>query len=208
MEDRLEKQMEFCRQLDSEKFIKRKTYLHDGERWENDAEHAWHMAVMAIVLSEYSNEPIDLLRTLKMILMHDVVEIDAGDTYAYDEKAKESQAEREKAAAERLYGLLPDDQCGEYRDLFEEFEACETAEARFARTMDNIQPLMLQGMTHGKAWEENGVRLSQVLERNKRSKLGAEKLWDYTYEKTVKPGVESGKLIDDVFSGDDPEIGM
>ncbi|MCQ2522161.1 MAG: HD domain-containing protein [Lachnospiraceae bacterium] len=196
--DRLEKQMNFCRELDTEKFIKRMTYLHDGIRRENDAEHAWHMAVMAIVLSEYSNEPIDLLKTLKMILMHDVVEIDAGDTYAYDEKGKETQAEREKAAAERLYGLLPDKQGDEYRSLFEEFEAGETAEARFARTMDNMQPLMLQGMTNGKAWEENGVKLSQVLKRNERSKLGAEKLWEYTYENIIKKGVANGKLIDDV----------
>lgn len=200
MEDKLERQMEFCRELDTEKFIKRMTYLHDGIRRENDAEHAWHMAVMAIVLSEYSNEPIDLLKTLKMILMHDVVEIDAGDTYAYDEKAKETQEEREKAAAKRLYGILPKEQGEEYRSLFEEFEACETPEARFARTMDNIQPLMLQGMTNGKAWEENGVRLSQVLARNERSKLGAEKLWQYAYDNIVKPGVQQGKLINDVDS--------
>lgn len=198
MDERLEKQMSFCRELDMEKFINRMTYLHDGIRRENDAEHAWHMAVMAIVLSEYSNEPIDLLKTLKMILMHDVVEIDAGDTYAYDEKAKESQADREKRAAERLYGLLPDEQGEEYRSLFEEFEACESAEARFARAMDNIQPLMLQGMTDGKAWKENKVRLSQVLARNERSKLGAEKLWEYAYKNIVKPGVEKGKLIEDV----------
>lgn len=196
MNDRLEKQMAFCRELDTEKFIQRMTYLHDGMRRENDAEHAWHMAIMAIVLSEYSNEPIDLLKTLKMILMHDVVEIDAGDTYAYDEKAKETQAEREKAAADRLYGLLPEKQGEEYRKLFEEFEACETPEARFARTMDNIQPLLLQGMTDGKAWEENGVRLSQVLARNQRTKLGSEKLWEYVHDNIIQPGVKNGKLID------------
>lgn len=198
MDERLNKQLDFCQELDTEKFIQRMNYLHDGIRRENDAEHAWHMAIMAIVLSEYANEPIDLLKTLKMILMHDVVEIDAGDTYAYDEKAKETQAEREKAAAERIYGILPEDQGVEYKSLFEEFEACETPEAKFARAMDNIQPLMLQKMTDGKAWEENGVRLSQVLARNERSKLGSKQLWEYAYNNIIKPGVAKGKLIEDV----------
>ncbi|MDE7432623.1 MAG: HD domain-containing protein, partial [Lachnospiraceae bacterium] len=136
--ERLDSQFDFCRELDKEKFIKRQTYLSDGENKENDAEHAWHMAVMALVLSEYSNEPIDLLKTISMILIHDVVEIDAGDTYAYDEEAKKTQKERESKAADRLFGMLPAEQAERFKMLFLEFEEQKTPEARFAKTMDNI----------------------------------------------------------------------
>lgn len=195
--ERLDKQVDFCRELDKEKFINRQTYLTDGVRRENDAEHAWHMAVMAIILSEYSNEPIDLLKTVSMILLHDVVEIDAGDTYAYDEQGKKTQKEREKNAAERLYGILPSDQRDKFRDLFEEFEACETPEARFARAMDNIQPLMLNAATKGKSWEERNICASQVLKRNEITPYGSNELWDYAYNKFIMPNIKSGKLKDD-----------
>lgn len=196
MMDELKKQFEFLLELDKEKFITRQTYKSDGITKENDAEHAWHMAAFAIVLSQYSNEKIDLLKVLKMILFHDVVEIDAGDTYAYDEEGKKTQAEREARAARRIYGMLPKEQCEELRALFEEFEEGETPEARFARTMDNIQPLMLNHATDGKAWVEHGVDVSQVLGRNKRTALGSEELWEYAFENFIKPNVSKGRLTD------------
>lgn len=193
-ENRLEKQFGFLRELDQEKQIIRQTYLADGSRFENDAEHAWHMAVMALFLSEYSNEKIDLLKTISMILLHDVVEIDAGDTYAYDEEAKKTQKERELRAAERIFGLLPEDQEKRFRALWDEFEAWETPEAKFAHAMDNVQPLMLNAASDGKTWEEHQIGLDRVLERNGRSKEGSQELWAYAYENFILPSVKNGKL--------------
>ena len=192
--ERLERQFDFFREIDKEKFIGRQTYLTGAGRKENDAEHAWHMAVMALLLSEYANEDIDVLRTVSMILIHDIVEIDAGDTYAYDEEGKATQCEREQMAAERLFGMLPKDQGVRFRALWDEFEAAVTPEARFARAMDNIQPLMLNAATDGKAWREHGVRLEQVLERQERTKYGSEQLWEYAYETFIRPNVEKGNL--------------
>lgn len=195
-EERLKSQMQFALELDKEKFIGRQTYLSGAVRKENDAEHAWHMAVMAILLSEYANEEIDLLKTLKMILMHDVVEIDAGDTYAYDEVGKLSQEEREEAAAKRLYGMLPEEQAKEYYCLWREFEERSTPEAKFARTMDNLQPLMLNAATDGKAWAEHGIDVSQVFKRNERSAEGSERLWKYSRDELIIPNVKKGRLTD------------
>ncbi len=189
--ERLERQFDFFREIDKEKFIGRQTYLTGAGRKENDAEHAWHMALL---LSEYANEDIDVLRTISMILIHDIVEIDAGDTYAYDEEGKTTQRERERMAAERLFGLLPDDQGVRFRELWDEFEAAVTPEARFARAMDNIQPLMLNAATDGKAWREHGVHLEQVLGRQERTKYGSEQLWEYAYETFIRPNVEKGNL--------------
>jgi len=152
--ERLEQQFAFLREIDKEKMIGRQTYLTDAVRKENDAEHAWHMAIMTLLLSEYANEEIDVLRTISMLLIHDIVEIDAGDTYAYDMEAKKTQRQREERAAERIFGMLPSDQREKMRTLWEEFEACETKEAKFARSMDNIQPMMLNAATDGKAWQE------------------------------------------------------
>ena len=195
--EELDKLFDFFRVIDKEKFIGRQTYLTGAERKENDAEHAWHMAVMTILLSKYSNEKIDVLKTVSMLLIHDLVEIYAGDTYAYDEKGKETQAEREKEAADRLYGMLPEDM-GEYlKNLWLEFEEQKTPEARFARTMDHIQPLMLNAATEGKSWEEHGIHLHQVLERNKNTHLGSEELWDYAYNNFILPNAENGHLIND-----------
>ncbi|MCB7305812.1 HD domain-containing protein [Bariatricus massiliensis] len=191
---RLEKQFDFIREIDKEKFIQRQTYLTDGVRKENDAEHAWHMAIMTILLSEYANEKIDVLKTVTMLLLHDIVEIDAGDTYAYDEDAKKTQREREERASERIFGLLPDDQKERFQAIWEEFEAGETAEAKFARTMDNIQPVMLNAATDGKAWEEHGVCLEQIMNRNKNTAKGSEALWDYARRNFVEPNVENGKI--------------
>lgn len=192
--DRLERQFEFCREIDKEKFIGRQTYLTDGERKENDAEHAWHMAVMTILLSEYANDEIDVLKTVTMLLIHDLVEIDAGDTYAYDEEGKKTKRQRETAAAERIFGILPPDQNEKLRKLWEEFEEGATPEARFARTMDHIQPLMLNAATEGKSWLEHGIYLKQVLGRNKNTAEGSEKLWDFAYQNFICPSVERGRL--------------
>lgn len=195
--ERLEKQLAFIKEIDKEKEIFRQTYIADGTRKENDAEHAWHMAVMAMLLSEYANEEIDVLRTIRMLLIHDVVEIDAGDTYAYDETAKATQREREEKAATRIFGILPEDQGIEMLKLWEEFEAGETKEARFARSMDNFQPMMLNDASNGKAWEEHQVVVSKILKRNERTPRGSEALWDYGKENYIEKHVKLGHIIDD-----------
>ena len=194
LKERLDKQFDFLREIDKEKFIGRQTYLSDGVRKENDAEHAWHMAIMTILLSEYANEKIDVLKTITMLLIHDLVEIDAGDTYAYDEEGKKTQAEREARAAERIYGLLPEDQGRKLHELWLEFEAQETPEAKFARTMDNIQPMMLNAATDGKAWLEHGVKLSQILGRNAHTAEGSKELWNYAREHFFEPNLQSGHI--------------
>lgn len=193
---RLEQQFDFILEMDKEKFIGRQTYLTGAVRKENDAEHAWHMALMAILLSEYANEEIDILKTVTMILLHDVVEIDAGDTYAYDEEGKKTQAEREEAAAKRIYGMLPKEQADRYYRLWREFEERSTPEAKFARAMDNIQPLMLNHATDGRAWQERGIDVSQVYGRNARTAEGSEKLWEYAREHFILPNVKKGRLSD------------
>jgi putative hydrolases of HD superfamily len=195
--ERLSQIVEFCKVIDGEKFIQRHTYLTDGERLENDAEHAWHMAVMALLLSEYSNEKIDVLKVVSILLIHDLVEIYAGDTFAYDEDGKKSQREREVAAADRLYAQLPEDLGQKIRSLWDEFEAGETPEAKFAHTLDNFQPLMLQSATHGKAWREGGRRLSEVLKRNVNSAAGSAVLWEYARENFIGPEIEAGNLMED-----------
>lgn len=193
---RLERQLEFCLEADKEKRIMRHTLLSNGEEYENDAEHAWHAALMCVLLSEYSSEKIDVLKTVTMILIHDIIEIDSGDTYAYDEDAKKTQNERELKAADRLFNLLPEDQAKKFRALWDEFEAGETAEAKFARTMDNFQPTMLNNSTHGKEWKKNNVKLSSIVERNKITAQGSPALWDYSLNNFIMPHVKDGKIID------------
>lgn len=197
MEDRLEQQISFIREIDKEKQIGRQTYLTGGSRKENDAEHAWHIALMAILLSEYANEPIDLLRTVTMLLIHDLVEIDAGDTYAYDEAAKTTEHDREARGADRIFGMLPREQGSALRALWEEFNAGETPEARFAHAMDNFQPVMLNAATDGRAWAEHGVRLSQILRRNRITPEGSDRLWEYALQHFIQPNVERGRIRDD-----------
>lgn len=194
---RLEQQISFIREMDKEKFIGRQTYLSDGKRKENDAEHAWHLALMTFLLSEYANEPIDVLKTMVMVLFHDVVEIDAGDTYAYDEEGKKTQAQREQKAAKRLYGLLPEDQGAKLKAIWEEFEAKNTPESRFAHTMDNLQPVILNAAINGKAWKEHGVYLSQFMGRQEDTPKGSEVLWQYEWEKLVEPFLKNGTIKDD-----------
>ena len=195
--ERIEKQFAFCREIDKEKFIGRQTYLTGAKRKENDAEHAWHMSIMTLLLSEYANEKIDVLKTISMLLIHDLVEIDAGDTFAYDEEAKKSQREREIIAADRIFGLLPSDQGEKLRALWDEFEEGVTPEAKFAHTMDNIQPTMLNAATDGKSWKEKGVHLSQILNRNSNTADGSETLWEYSLQNFIEPNIEKGNIIED-----------
>lgn len=193
-QERIRKQFDFIREIDKEKFISRQTYLTDGERKENDAEHAWHMAIMTILLSEYANDEIDILKTVTMLLIHDIVEIDAGDTYAYDEEAKKTQKERESRAADRIFGLLPQDQNEKMRNLWQEFEEGRTKEAKFARTMDNLHPIMLNAATDGKAWTEHQVYLSQILKRNEKTADGSRCLWEYALKNFIEPNIKSKKI--------------
>ena len=197
MTDRMERQFRFALEADKEKRIGRQTYLSNGTEKENDAEHAWHAALMAVLLGEYANEEIDLLKTVTMLLIHDMVEIDAGDTYAYDEQAKLTQRDREEKAADRVFGLLPDDQRDRFRALWEEFEACETAESRFAHAMDNIQPAMLNNATDGRVWLERGVRLGQILDRNRSTPEGSRALWDYSLNRFILPNRDKGRIRDE-----------
>ena len=163
IEERLKKQMEFLLEVDKLKFINRQTYLSDGKRKENDGEHSWHLALMAVLLSEYSNEEIDLVKVITMVLIHDIVEIDAGDTYAYDAVGNQSKREREVKAADRIFNILPEDQAEKLRRLWEEFEAYETPEAKFAHVCDNVQPLMLNDATDGLQAEITTINGSRSL---------------------------------------------
>lgn len=190
---RLEQQMKFILELDKLKYIQRQTYVADASKKENDAEHSWHMALMCILLSEYANEPIDKLKVITMILIHDAVEIDAGDTYAYDEATNATKRERELIAAERIFKLLPEDQAAELRALWDEFEENVTPEAKFAHTLDNLQPIMLNDATGGRAWREHEVRLSQIEKRNQKTAEGSEVLWDYAKSLVMK-NVEIGNV--------------
>ena len=195
--ERLQKQINFIKEIDKEKMIKRQSYLTDCETHENDAEHAWHMAIMTLLLKEYANEEIDVLKTVTMLLIHDLVEVYAGDTYAYDEEGKKTQAEREAKAADKLYGLLPEDQGDYLKSIWLEFEEQKTPEAKFARTMDCFQPLMLNDATNGRAWKEHDVRRSWVMNRNKNTHAGSEELWQFAKENFIDPNVENGNIIDD-----------
>lgn len=196
MDDRLKKQMEFALEIDKEKNIFRQTHLSEHGRAENDAEHAWHMAIMAYILKEYANEPVDISKVMIMCLIHDVVEIDAGDTYAYDEEGLKTQKEREEKAKERIYSLLPEDQKKNLTALFDEFEANETAEARFAHAMDNLQPLMLNHSNGGSDWLAHKAKASKVYERQSKTKLGSEILYELT-DKMIRENIAKGSLTTD-----------
>lgn len=196
MDERLKKQMDFLLEVDKLKFIYRQTYLSNGERKENDAEHSWHLALMAVLLQEYSNEPVDVAKVMTMVLIHDLVEIDAGDTYAYDTAGNQTKREREVKAAKRIFGLLPKDQEEAFRALWEEFEAYETPEAKFAHVCDNMQPFMLNHATGGRSWQEHGVKKSQVLGRNSRLAEGSETMKQY-FDEILAEHVEKGNLKDE-----------
>ena len=194
--ERLEKQIDFILEADKEKNIIRQTHLSGNGRRENDAEHAWHMAMMVYLLKEYANEKIDVAKAMMMALIHDVVEIDAGDTYAYDPKGLETQKAREEQAAERIFGLLPDDQGEELKSLFQEFEASETPEARFVRAMDNFQPLLLNDSNDGGDWREHEIGKTQVMKRHTKTKLGSDVIWERARE-IIEKHVKKGNIKDD-----------
>ena len=177
MEERLRKQLDFALEIDKEKNVFRQTHLSGHGRNENDAEHAWHMAVMAYLLREYSNEEMDIAKVMLMCLIHDIVEIESGDTYAYDEENKKTQKQREDDAKEKIYSILPEDQKQELIALFDEFEENRTAEARFAHVMDNIQPLLLNNSNDGGDWKEHEVTSKQVLSRQEKTRLGSNTLY-------------------------------
>lgn len=193
MDTRLQKQMEFALEIDKEKNIFRQTHLSGKGRNENDAEHAWHMAIMAYLLKEYSNEDIDISRVMIMCLIHDIVEIDAGDTYAYDSEGLATQKEREDAAKERIFSLLPDDQKKELIAIFDEFEDNKTPEAKYAHVMDNLQPLMLNDSNDGADWKKHEVTKEQVYGRQSRTKEGSMKLFELT-DTILKKHIEKGNI--------------
>ncbi len=193
---RLAQQITFVLELDKLKTILRRTYLLDNSRHENTAEHSWHLAIMAMVLAEHSNEPLDTLRTLKMLLVHDIVEIDAGDTYIYDTAGSEGKAAREQEAARRIFGLLPPDQQAEMHALWEEFEARETPEARFAAALDRLMPLLHNIHTQGRSWQEHGIHAGQVLARNSHIADGSQALWQYA-QQLIQEAVANHHLAPD-----------
>lgn len=193
MDERLKKQLDFILEIDKEKNIFRQTHLSGHGRRENDAEHAWHMAIMAYLLQEYANEKVDITKVMMMCLIHDIVEIDAGDTYAYDTEAIKTQKAREDAAKERIYSLLPEDQKITMIELFDEFEAYETPEAKFAHALDNLQPLLLNNSNHGGDWKEHKVSSSTVYSRQNKTKLGSEKLFEVTDE-IIQDNIRKGYL--------------
>ena len=193
MDERLQKQMDFSLEIDKEKNIYRQTHLSGHGRNENDAEHAWHMAIMAYLMREYANEPVDIGRVMIMCLIHDIVEIDAGDTYCYDAEGLKTQNAREEAANERIFSILPEDQKKEFIALFDEFEQNETPEAKFAHAMDNFQPLILNNSNGGSDWREHGVTAKQVYKRQGKTKPGSEYLYEIT-DLIIRQNIEKGNL--------------
>ena len=193
MDPRIEKQLAFSLEIDKAKNIFRQTHLSGNGRKENDAEHSWHMAIMAYLLREHANEKVDIAKVMLMCLIHDIVEIDAGDTYAYDAEGIKTQKTREDAAKERIFSILPEEQATELTELFDEFEAYETAESKFAHAMDNLQPLILNNSNNGGDWREHNVTVEQIYKRQSKTKLGSEKLFEIT-ERINRENVEKGNL--------------
>ena len=194
MDERLRKQLDFVLEVDKEKNIFRQTHLSGHGRNENDAEHAWHMALMAYLLKEYANESVDITKVMLMCLIHDVVEIDAGDTYAYDAEGLKTQKDRENKAKERIFSLLPDDQKAELIALFDEFEAYDTPESKYAHAMDNLQPLLLNNSNGGVDWREHGVTKDQVYGRQSKTRLGSEKLYEEVTDKLIQEHIQKGNI--------------
>jgi len=189
----LEAQLRFTREIDRLKEVFRQTRLLNTDRRENSAEHSWHLAVMTLVLKDYADEEIDRLRVLHMVLLHDIVEIDAGDTFCYDDEAVRDQETREKKAADRIFGMLPVGQAREFRELWDEFERRETPEAKFAHALDRFQPLLHNYHTQGASWQKHGVRVDQVLRRNQVMKEGSQRLWREA-ERMIHDAVKKGWL--------------
>jgi len=193
MNERLIKQLEFIIEVDKIKNIYRRSLIADGSRYENDAEHSWHLALMAWIMIEYSPVNIDLLHVMKMVIIHDIVEIDAGDTFAYDVQGHFDKREREELASKRIFGLLPHDQTQGLRALWEEFEAMETPEAKFAAALDRMQPILLNYLNDGASWKKHNICAEQVLERNKHIQYGAPELWEYVIG-IINDAIDKGML--------------
>lgn len=196
LNENLLRQINFIKEIDKVKYIQRKTKLFNSDRNENDAEHSWHLAVMAIVLAEHSNEDIDVLKVVKMVLIHDIVEIDAGDTFIYDTQKDHANTDEERLAANRIFGLLPKEQAEEMIAIWEEFEAGETKEAKFAKAMDRLEPLLQNTSNEGGTWNEFGVGYSKVYEKKKVIDNGSNTIWHYA-EKLINDSVEKGILKKD-----------
>jgi putative hydrolase of HD superfamily len=178
--ERFEKQLAFLKEIDKLKNVVRRTRLLDDSRYENDAEHGWHLAIMAIVLAEYANsQRLDVSKVVRMALIHDLVEIDAGDTFLYDHDLQRQKRANESRAAERIFGLLPSDQAKAFSDLWEEFEARKTPEARFAASLDRFEPIIQNALTHGHAWQRHGISREQAEATNKHIKDGSKDIWEY-----------------------------
>jgi len=190
------KQIDFIKEIDKVKYIQRKTKLFNSNRNENDAEHSWHLAMMALILAEHANEPIDVLKVVKMVLIHDIVEIDAGDTFIYDTQKNHVNTDQERLAANRIFGLLPKEQSKEFIAVWEEFEAGQTPEAKFARAMDRLEPLLQNTSNNGGTWKEFDVDYSKVFEKKKIINEGSTTIWKYA-EELINESVEKGILRKD-----------
>ncbi|MCD6353851.1 MAG: HD domain-containing protein [Proteobacteria bacterium] len=191
--DRLKKQLHFIREIDNLKHIIRQSYLIETQRKENSAEHSWHLAMAGLLLSEYSDEDVDLFQALKIALVHDIVEIDAGDTYCYDNITALDKFEREKKAANRIFGILPQDQENQMQELWEEFEAGVTPESKFARSLDCLLPLLHNYCTEGKSWKEHGITRDQVIDHTIKIQDISSTLWDFV-RSTIDDAVAKGYL--------------
>lgn len=190
--ENLAKQIAFIKEIDKIKYIRRRTRLFNSDRNENDAEHSWHLAMMALVLSEYSDAEVDLLKVIKMVLIHDIVEIDAGDTFIYDPNKNHENTEEELKSAQRIFGLLPEKQAAEFIETWTEFEEGVSEEAKFARAMDRLEPLLQNTSNDGGTWKEFGVRYQQVYDKKKIIQEGSKELWSYAeqlLEDSVKKGI-------------------
>ena len=194
--NRLEQQLQFILEIDKVKKIIRQTPLSDASRKENDAEHSWHIALMAYLLQEYAEEPVEVSKVMLMVLIHDLVEIDAGDTYAYDTEGAKTKDERERKAADRIFGLLPEEQGMYLKALWEEFEAYETAEAKYAHMLDNFQPLLLNDAAGGISWTEHQVKKSQIYKRNEKVEETSATLWKCMQDKIDKH-IQAGHVLDE-----------
>lgn len=191
--ERLLKQIEFVKEIDKIKYIERRTKLFNSDRRENDAEHSWHLAMMAIVLAEHANETVDVLKVIKMVLIHDIVEIDSGDIFIYDTQKNHTNTNEELKAANRIFGILPDDQAEELIALWTEFEMGETSDAKFARTLDRLEPLLQNTSNGGGTWKEFDVDYSKVVDKKEAMKYGSEAIWEYA-KQLIDESVEKGIL--------------
>lgn len=193
-QDRLKRQIEFIDEVDKIKNIFRQTRIHDGSRYENDAEHSWHLALMAMLLSEHADSPgLDLLKVIRMVIIHDIVEIDAGDTFCYDEAANMDKLERESKAADRIFGILPNDQGSYLKQLWVEFDEMKSPEARFAASLDRLQPVLLNYLNKGGSWHEHNITSAQVIKRNSHIADGSPELWEFA-SALIEDAVRKGYL--------------